>query len=125
MIKIADYVTVANIRLMAKLFTVGNIGDDAVNLYIDQANQEINSELGLSEDLTTAEVAKCNVGGVAANLVAFKCCNHDGTLYTNVSLQAMAANIFWAAYQNSLEVLKKQRGRAYNPTFSPKSNEDL
>jgi len=123
-IKIA-YTTVAKIRNMAALFTVGNMADTVLDQYILDGTQQINSELGITTSLTAAQIAECNIEGVINNLCAFKCCHYDETLYTNVSAQAMQADIFWAAYQNSLEVLKTQRGRAYEGSFPPTSSNDL
>lgn len=121
----ADYTTVADVRLQSKLFTVGNIPDDNVNQFIDEANKKINADLGRTSDLSATEVSGSNAESCSLALVGLKCVGFDGTLYTNTSAQMADANMFSHRYDIEIATLQTLLGPAYKPTTGVVSSEDL
>lgn len=122
----ADYTDRASIRLMNKVFTLANIGNDELDQYIADAQLRINAALGIDTDLAAATVAKCNAKETANNYAAFCCVKYDPTLFTNLSEQALLADQFWASFQDGLRTLMNSQGAKYEPSkFTAKSIEDL
>jgi len=124
-IKIADYTTVALIRLQSALFTLANIGADVIDQYIDEANTTINAELGRTTDLTATQVSESNAEATANALVALKCTGYSNALYTNISAQMADANMFSHRYEIELEALKRLLGRAYESKMDMTSSNNL
>jgi len=124
-IKIAAYTSITLVRYQSSIFVVADIPDLNVTQFITEANTTINAELGLTTDLTAAQVAASNAEATANALVALKCVGYDNTLYTNISAQMGQANMFSHRYEIELEALKKLLGRAYESKPTVRSSESL
>lgn len=122
--KMVSYASVADVRLMHVNFTSDNIHNDNITQFIENAEKNINSMLGITTDLTSAEIAKYNVEETALLYAAIDCCNYDpSTLFANTSEFAMQLDAFYAKLELAKQTLIKMKGTAVAPAalFRPQS----
>jgi len=120
----SDYCTVAQVRYRNAVFSEANIPTAAIDQFIDEAQLEINTALGLDEDISGANIARYNVTSVATALCAFKCVQYNTSTFADAADAALAMDAYWADYHAGLDRLKKRLGEAVSPTFRPKTQEN-
>lgn len=120
----ANYTDETAVRQQNALFTLANIPALNVAEFIANAQRNINSALGLSADMSAADIAASNVKTVANYHCAIDCCDYNPSLFANNAQYAMMVDAFHAKYINALNILSNWKGRAQGPSsFVPPTPE--